>query len=84
MVCESAANGVRMGELPIDAASMTENGMATQTISAPIVMPNGEVAAVAACAINRRHNSVVYAELTRGPLNKDQADYLRDQGSCSN
>jgi hypothetical protein len=83
MVCESAANGVTMQEMAIDPASMAENGVATQTISAPIVMPNGEVAAIAACAINRRHNSVVYAVLTRGPTSKDEADYLRDQGSCS-
>jgi len=82
-VCESAANGVSLGEMPIDPASMAENGVATQTITAPIVMPNGEVAAIAACAINRRHNSVVYAVLTRGPTSKEEADYLRDQGSCS-
>jgi hypothetical protein len=83
MVCESAANGVTMPEMAVDPASMAANGVATQTISAPIVMPNGEVAAIAACAINRRHNSVVYAVLTRGPTSKDEADYLRDQGSCS-
>ncbi len=41
MVCESAANGVTMQEMAIDPASMAENGVATQTISAPIVMPNG-------------------------------------------
>jgi len=48
-------SGNPLGELPADAASMVENGTATQTIS----VPDGEVAAVAAYAINRQHNSVV-------------------------
>ena len=84
MVCESEANGNPLGELPADAASMVENGTATQTISVPFFMPDGEVAAVAACAINRRHNSVVYAVVTRGPTTQAQADYLRENGSCAN
>ena len=84
MECESEANGNPLGELPADAASMVENGTATQSISVPFFMPDGEVAAVAACAINRRHNSVVYAVLTRGPTTQAQADYLRENGSCVN
>jgi hypothetical protein len=82
MVCESAASGLKMDALPMDRATMVENGMATQTISAPVVTPDGEIAAVAACAINRRHNSVVYAVLTRGPTTKSQADYLESLGAC--
>ena len=84
MVCESDANGNPLGELPADAASMVENGTATQTISVPFFMPDGELAAVAACAINRRHSSVVYAVITRGPITQAQADYLRETGSCEN
>jgi hypothetical protein len=84
IVCESAANGNPLGELPADVASMVENGTATQTISVPFYMPDGEVAAVAACAINRRHNSVVYAVVTRDPTTQAQADYLRENGSCLN
>jgi hypothetical protein len=84
IVCESEANGNPLGELPADVASMVENGTATQTISVPFFMPDGEVAAVAACAINRRHNSVVYAVVTRGPTTQAQADYLRENGTCVN
>jgi len=84
MVCESEANGNPLGELPIDSSSMVERGTVTQTIAVPFFMPDGELAAVAACAINRRHNSVVYAVLTRGPTTQAQADYLRENGSCVN
>ena len=83
MVCQSAANGVALGELSIDPAEVEQNGMATQTIIAPLVMPTGEIAAVAACSISRKHNSVVYAVLTRGPMNAAEDDYLRDLGACS-
>jgi hypothetical protein len=84
MVCESAGNGVIMKQISIDPSAIMENGTATQTVSAPIVMPNGEVAAVAMCAINRKRDSVVYALLTRGPTNKAEADYLRTLDACSN
>ncbi len=83
MVCESAANGVTLGAMSIDSAAIAENGTATQTVSAPIVMPNGEVAAVVACAINRKRNSVVYALLTRGPTSQPEADYLRSLDACA-
>jgi len=47
------------------------------------MMPNGEIAAVAACAISRRHSSVTYASVSRGPETKAQADYLRNNlGAC--
>ncbi len=83
MVCESAANGVTMGAMSMDPSSLVENGTATQTVSAPIVMPNGEVAAVAACSISRRHHSVVYAVLTSGPTTKGEAEYLRSLDACA-
>lgn len=83
MVCESAGNGVTIGEMSIDPSELVENGTATQNVSAPIVMPNGEVAAVAACSISRRHHSVVYAVLTSGPTTKAEADYLRSLDACA-
>jgi hypothetical protein len=83
MVCESAANGAAMGAMSIDSASIERNGTATQNVSAPIVMPNGEVAAVAACSISRRHHSVVYAVLTSGPTTKAEANYLRSLDACA-
>src|SRR5262245_60859060 len=55
IVCESSANGVKLGEMSTDPDWLEQNGMATQAISAPIVMPDGEIAAVVACEINRRH-----------------------------
>ncbi len=83
MICESTANGVKAAPLSVDPLSLAQNGTATQMISAPVMMPNGEIAAVAACAISRRHNSVTYASVTRGPETKEQADYLRNSlGAC--
>ena len=72
-----------MGAMSMDPSSLVENGTATQTVSAPIVMPNGEVAAVAACSISRRHHSVVYAVLTSGPTTKGEAEYLRSLDACA-
>jgi len=83
MVCESAANGVTLGAMSIDSSSLVANGTATQNLSAPIVMPNGEVAAVAACSISRRHQQIVYAVLTSGPTTKAEADYLRTLDACA-
>ena len=83
MICESNANGAKTDDLSIDPSSLAQNGTATQMISAPVTMPDGEVAAVAACAISRRHGSVTYASVTRGPQTKAQADYLRNSlGAC--
>jgi hypothetical protein len=82
--CESAANGVKLQAIPIDKDRMQQSGSVTQNVTAPIVMPNGEIAAVAACEISRRHGEVVYAVLTRGPTNKAEADFLRDRGVCAN
>lgn len=83
MICESTANGVRADPLSVDPSSLAQNGTATQMISAPVMMPNGEIAAVAACAISRRHSSVTYASVSRGPGTKAQADYLRNNlGAC--
>ena len=81
--CESAANGMKLQAISIDKGRMQQSGAVTQNVTAPIVMPNGEIAAVAACEISRRHGEVVYAVLTRGPTNKDEADFLRDRGACA-
>jgi hypothetical protein len=80
MICESTAFEPKAENLSVDPSSLAQNGTATQMISAPVMMPNGEIAAVAACAIRRRHStaSVTYASVTRGPETKAQADYLRD------
>jgi hypothetical protein len=85
MICESTAYEGKVDPLSVDPSSLVQNGTATQMISAPVMMPNGEIAAVAACAIRRRHNSasVTYASVSRGPETKAQADYLRDSlGAC--
>ncbi len=83
MICESTANEFKTDPLSVDPSSLAQNGTATQMISAPVMMPNGEIAAVAACAISRPHNSVTYASVTRGPKTKAQADYLRNTlGAC--
>jgi hypothetical protein len=83
MICESTANEFKAESLSVDPLSLAQNGTATQTISAPVMMPNGEIAAVAVCAISRRHSSVTYATVTRGPETKAQADYLRNNlGAC--
>jgi hypothetical protein len=83
MSCESAANGMKMQPIPMDKAQLQQSGAVTQNVTAPIVMPNDEIAAVAACEISRRHGEVVYSVLTRGPTNKEEADFLRDRGACA-
>ena len=55
MICESTANEGKVEPLSIDPSSLAQNGTATQMISAPVMMPDGEIAAVAACTISRRH-----------------------------
>lgn len=85
MICESTAYEAKVDPLSVDPSSLAQNGTATEMISAPVMMPNGEIAAVAACAIRRRHStaSVTYAAVTRGPETKAQADYLRNSlGAC--
>ena len=83
LVCEAAANGITMDPMAIDSPALIANGTATQNVSAPILMPNGEVAAVAACSVSRRHHSVVYAVLTSGPTTTEEADYLRTLDGCA-
>jgi hypothetical protein len=86
MICESTANEGKVDSLSVDPLSLAQNGTATEMISAPVMMPNGEIAAVAACAIRRRHNtaSVTFESVIRGPETKAQADYLRNNlGACS-
>lgn len=85
MICESTANEGKVDSLSVDPLSLAQNGTATEMISAPVIMPNGETAAVAACAVRRRHNtaSVTFESVIRGPETKAQADYLRNNlGAC--
>jgi len=59
------------------------SAQATDRRSESIVMPDGEIAAVVWCEVNRQHRSVIYATLTRGPITRAQARYFRDQGMCA-
>jgi hypothetical protein len=48
-----------------------------------VKMPRDEVAAEASCEIDAAHNSVVDAQLLHAPATNEAADYMHDQGLCS-
>ena len=48
-----------------------------------VTMPNGEVAAEVFCDIDAAQNAVVGAQLLDGSATSGAADYLHDQGLCS-
>jgi len=86
LVCESGSIGAEQGTDPsMEERALTSNGepVATDRRSESIVMPDGEIAAVVLCEINRQHKSVIYATLTRGPTTRAQARYFREQGMCA-
>jgi len=73
-----------------DTPSDTTTVMAEESPHAPSIglrkvvkTPTGEVAAQVGCDIRTEHHSVIYAALNRGPQTQAQADYLRNQGLCS-
>ena len=49
----------------------------------PVQMPSGEIAAETFCDIDAAHNAVVDAQLLRASKSSAAADYLHNQGLCS-
>ncbi|HEY6417939.1 MAG TPA: hypothetical protein VIX59_02960 [Candidatus Binataceae bacterium] len=83
-LCLQESNGpATVGGVPQDTRE-EQNVRATQDVSVPITMPNGDVAAEVLCEINMQQHSVVYTRVTRGPTSKAEADYLRTLGACEN
>jgi hypothetical protein len=81
--CASVALGpITMNGYDQDTRVEMQNVPRTMSISAPLKMPNGDVAAEVACEVNTVHHSVIYAQITRGPTSKEEADYLRSLGAC--
>ena len=48
-----------------------------------IQMPNGAIAAEASCEIDAAHNVVVDAQLLHASATSEAADYMHEQGLCS-
>jgi hypothetical protein len=48
-----------------------------------VQMPNGEIAAVVSCEIDAAHNAVVDAQLLQASATSEAADYMHEQGLCS-
>jgi hypothetical protein len=83
-VCIGAATGpIELNGRRTDAAMVEQNQPRTMSVSVPIEMPNGDVAAEVVCEVNTQHRTVTYAHVTRGPTTKEEADYLRSQGACA-
>lgn len=53
------------------------------SLSVPIEMPNGDVAAEFTCEINTAHRSVIYARVSKPPQNQAEWDFVRNAGLCA-
>jgi hypothetical protein len=83
-VCIQAAKGpIEQGGKHTDASMLEQNAPRTMSVSVPIEMPNGDVAAEVVCQVNTHNHSVTSAQVTKGPTTKEEADYLRSQGACA-
>jgi hypothetical protein len=75
----------RSGDENADASRLAEQSRtSTARVAYGVKTTTGEVAAEVVCDVNARHRAIVYATLVRGPTSKEAAQYLQDQGLCSN
>lgn len=83
-VCIQAAQGpILQNGMRTDASMLEQNSPRTMSVSVPIEMPNGDVAAEVACQVNTHTHTVTSAQVTRGPTTKAETDFLRSQGACA-
>jgi len=62
---------------------VVSRGELTVTVALGVYTPDLKIAAGVLCQINTAHSSIVYANLTDGPHDQKEADYLRSKGLCS-
>ena len=60
-----------------------DSGLASIGVIETVKTPQGEVAVQAGCDLDRKHDTVRFAALEKGPTTKEQADFARGEGLCS-
>jgi hypothetical protein len=83
-ICQQIADKpVNAGGMMLPPREREDSSSPTQWEYVPIEIPNGATLQVN-CELNVKHNSVVYASITKGPaLKESDVDYLRGHGYCA-